>query len=169
MSADQVRFTGAEDGYVHSSENMAIGVTRAMTALAVIAVVTALLTVPQSTANFTAVTDNTGNLMVADTRDPPTGLAAVGGPTVSLSWTPTPDAYADGHRVYRSETPGGPYTEIASVTPRTTTTYVDSPAAGDYYYVLRAFEGAWVSVESTEAAATVLSTLTQAPSNARST
>ena len=55
----------------------------------------------------------------------------------------------------RGTASGGPYSQIAEVTPRTTTTYTDSPADGTYYYVLRAFYQSWESVNSNEASATV--------------
>ena len=98
---------------------------------------------------------NTGNDFASDTLNPPAGLGATGGASVSLSWTATADTYASGHRVLRGTATGGPYTQIAEVTPRTTTTYPDSPAAGTYYYVVRAFYQSWESVNSNEASASV--------------
>ena len=96
-----------------------------------------------------------GNTFTTDTLDPPTGLTAAGGTSVTLDWTATADTYAGGHRVLRSTTAGGPYTQIAEITPRTTTTYVDTPAAGTYYYVVGAFYQSWESANSNEASATV--------------
>jgi hypothetical protein len=90
----------------------------------------------------------------ADTLDPPTGLTATGGASITLNWTATPDTYAGGHRVLRGTTTGGPYTQIAEVTPRTTVTYNDAPAAGTYYYVVRAYYQSWESANSNEASAT---------------
>ncbi len=95
-----------------------------------------------------------GNTFTSDTLDPPTGLTATGGASVVLDWTPTVDTYASGHRVLRSATSGGPYSQIAEVTPRTTTTYTDNPPAGTYYYVVRAFHQNWESANSNEASAT---------------
>jgi len=89
-----------------------------------------------------------------DTLDAPTSLNATGGATISLSWTATADTYASGHRVFRSTTTGGPYSQIAEVTPRTATTYIDSPSGGTYYYVVRAFYQNWESANSNEASAT---------------
>ncbi len=104
---------------------------------------------------FTGSTSVTPNDFASDTLNPPTGLAATGGASVSLSWTATADTYASGHRVLRGAATGGPYTQIAEVTPRTTTTYIDSPAAGTYYYVARAFFQSWESVNSNEVSAVV--------------
>ena len=104
---------------------------------------------------FTGSTSVTPNDFASDTLNPPTGLAATGGASVNLSWTATTDTYASGHRVLRGTATGGPYTQIAEVTPRTTTTYIDSPAAGTYYYVARAFYQSWESVNSNETSAVV--------------
>ena len=104
---------------------------------------------------FTGSTSVTPNDFASDTLNPPTGLAATGGASVNLSWTATTDTYASGHRVLRGTATGGPYTQIAEVTPRTTTTYIDSPAAGTYYYVARAFYQSWESVNSNEVSAVV--------------
>ena len=97
----------------------------------------------------------TPNDFASDTLDSATSLGATGGASVDLSWTATADTYADGHRVLRSTTSGGPYSQIAEVTPRTTTTYTDSPADGTYYYVLRSFYQNWESANGNEASATV--------------
>ena len=104
---------------------------------------------------FTGSTSVTPNDFASDTLNPPTGLTATGGASASLSWTATADTYASGHRVLRGTATGGPYTQIAEVTPRTTTTYIDSPAAGTYYYVARAFYQSWESVNSNEVSALV--------------
>lgn len=97
--------------------------------------------------------DVSGNTFALDTLNPPTGLSAGTGSSITLNWTATVDTYASGHRVFRSSTPGGSYTQIAQVTPRTTTTYVDSPSPGTHYYVLRAYKQNWESVDSTEVSA----------------
>ncbi len=103
---------------------------------------------------FTGSTSVTPNDFATDTLDPSSGLGATGGASIDLSWTATPDTYGSGHRVLRATTTGGPYTQIAEVTPRTTTDYTDSPADGTYYYVVRAFHQNWESVNSNEASAT---------------
>jgi len=96
-----------------------------------------------------------GNAFTTDTLDPPTGLAAsVVGSDIQLNWTPTVDTYATGYRVLRGTTSGGPYTEIATITPYTATTYTDtSPGPGSFYYVLRSYYENWESADSNEASA----------------
>ncbi len=132
---------------------------RALFALGVLILVMGSAWVPvHSRAQFTASPDNSGNTLTTDALDPPTGLTATSGATITLDWTATPDTYASGHRVLRSATSGGPYSQIAEVTPRTTTTYVDSPADGTYYYVVRAFYLSWESANSNEDSATAGST-----------
>lgn len=128
-------------------------------ALVVIAVLAPGLPRPSSAA-FNAATANGATSVTADTLDPPTALAATAGGTVSLSWTATPDAYASGHRILRATTSGGPYTQIAQIAPRTTTTYVDNPPSGAtvYYYVARAYAGGWESANSNQVTATVTAT-----------
>ena len=126
-------------------------------ALAVVALTLGLLlTAVTVYAIFTDSDSVTPNDFASDTLDPATILTApVSGSDVNLSWTATVDTYATGHRVLRGTASGGPYSQIAEVTPRTTTTYTDSPADGTYYYVLRAFYQNWESVNGNEASATV--------------
>lgn len=95
-----------------------------------------------------------GNAFDTDTLDPPSGLTATGGATVSLHWTATPDTYASGYRVYRGDATGGPYILVGEVTPRTNTSYTDAPPQGTYFYVVRAFYQSWESANSNEATAT---------------
>lgn len=85
-----------------------------------------------------------------DTLNAPPGLGATGGLSISLSWTATVDTYASGHRVYRATAAGGPYSQVAEVTPRTTVSHVDNPGIGTFYYVVRAYYQSWESVESGE-------------------
>lgn len=47
-----------------------------------------------------------------------------------------------------------PTARIAQITPRTTVTYDDTPAAGTYYYVVRAYYLSWESVDINEAEGT---------------
>ena len=90
-------------------------------------------------------------VFTTDTLDPPTSPISSGTTTTILDWTATPDTYAAGHRVLRGTVDGGPYSQVgADVTPRTTTTFSESPAAGTYYYVLRAYYQNWESVNSAQ-------------------
>ena len=85
--------------------------------------------------------------------DPPTSVNATAalGLIVTLTWTATVDTRATGYQVLRSTVNGGPYTQVATVSPRTTTTYVDLPLVpGTYYYVLRTYFGPWTSVNSNQ-------------------
>ena len=96
-----------------------------------------------------------GNTFTTTILAPPTGPAAVGGANIVLTWTATTSTFATGTNVLRSSTSGGPYTQIAQVTPRTTATYTDSPVAGTYYYVLQSYFQNWVSVNTAQVTAGV--------------
>jgi hypothetical protein len=129
---------------------------RRATLLVVIGLVAALTmtTVPTSLARFTG-NDTTVGAFGADILSPPTALSATGGASITLGWTATPKTWAAGYTIWRSTTAGGTYSQIGSVTPRTTTTYIDSPAAGTYFYKVRAFLQNWSSVDAGPASATV--------------
>ena len=89
-----------------------------------------------------------------ETLDPPTALAASAALLlrVNLTWTVTPDTRATGYLVLRGTASGGPYTEVATITSRATTTYQDTvPLPGVYYYVLRTYYASWTSVTSNQA------------------
>lgn len=87
-----------------------------------------------------------------ETLDPPTNLDVTGPLLVkTLTWTATVDSRATGYIVLRSTVSGGPYSQIATVTPRTTTTYVDVVVGlGTRYYVLQTYYGSWTSVNSNQ-------------------
>lgn len=87
-----------------------------------------------------------------ETLDPPTNLNVSGALLVkTLTWTATVDTRATGYLVFRSTTSGGPYTQVATVTPRTTTTYVDVVVGlGTRYYVLQSYYGSWTSTNSNQ-------------------
>ena len=123
----------------------------AFTALALLMLATAVTVY----AIFSDSDSVTPNDFASDTLDPPTTLGATGGSSVDLSWTVTVDTYASGHRVLRGTASGGPYSQVAELTPRTTSTYADCPADGTYYYVVRAFYQNWESANGNEASATV--------------
>ncbi len=110
--------------------------------------------VPLSLARSTDSATETGSV-TTDTLLPPTGLSATGGLTASLAWTATTKTWATGYHVYRATASGGPYSLIGTVTPRTTVTYLNSPAAGTYYYTVRAYYQSWESVDAGPVSAVV--------------
>jgi hypothetical protein len=112
------------------------------------------LVAPGSLARFTDATGPTGSFS-ADVLDPPTSLAASGGASVALTWTPTVDGYATGYEVLRGITSGGPYGLVDTVTPSSASSTTDAPATGTYVYVLRSYFQNWTSTDSNEAEATV--------------
>lgn len=89
-----------------------------------------------------------------ETLDPPTSLSASAALLlrVNLTWTVTPDTRATGYQVLRGTISGGPYTQVATITSRTTTSYQDTVSLpGQYYYVLRTYYASWTSVNSNQA------------------
>lgn len=104
--------------------------------------------------------DGTINVIVADTNAPsaPTGLTAVSNAyTVSLDWDDNPEATLTGYKVYRSETSGSGFVEIADVSVSEYTDTTASPDDTTYYYEVRAYN--FVNTEgdaSDEASTTVL-------------
>jgi hypothetical protein len=111
-------------------------------------------------------TETVASTITADTLDPPTNLQCAGlaSCTVTfvtkptLTWTATPDTYATGYQVWRSTTSGSGYVQVATVTPRTTTTWTDTTVVPltTYYYVVRAASTSWTSAFTSEVQATVL-------------
>jgi hypothetical protein len=98
-------------------------------------------------------TETVASTFSTETLDPPTGLNATAtlGLVVTLAWTATVDVRATGYQVLRGTASGGPYAQIATVTPRTTTTYIDLPVVpGNYCYVLRSYYASWTSVNGNE-------------------
>jgi hypothetical protein len=88
----------------------------------------------------------------SDMLDPPR-LAASGGTSIALRWTPLLDENVEGYRVLRGTGVGGPFVEIAQVTPRTAVTFTDDPPAGTYFYVVRSFSADRNGVNSNQASA----------------
>lgn len=111
-------------------------------------------------------TETVASTITADTLNPPTNLQCTGLPNCTvtfltkptLTWTATPDTYATGHEVWRSTTSGSGYALVATVTPRTTTTWTDTTVSPltTYYYVVRAVANSWSSTFSNQVQATVL-------------
>jgi hypothetical protein len=110
--------------------------------------------VPASLARFTDTDSATATFSTAQLQ-PPTGLAVAGGPTVTLTWTPSTSGWATGYEVFRSATSGSGYASIGTVTPATAMSTTDSPGAGTWYYVLRSRYHDWSSVRSNEATVVV--------------
>lgn len=103
--------------------------------------------------------ESTAATFSTETLDPPTGLSASAALLlrVNLSWTVTVDARATGYIVLRGTANGGPYSPVATITSRATTTYQDTvPLTGQYYYVLRSYFGSWTSGNSNEASVLAL-------------
>ena len=123
--------------------------------LAILMVLATLAGTRVAFALFTNTQTVTGNAFSTATLAPPTGVTATGGASITLNWTATTSTYATGYNVLRGTASGGPYTQIAQVTPRTTTTYPDTPAVGTYYYVLQSYVQNWLSVNSNQATAGV--------------
>jgi hypothetical protein len=99
---------------------------------------------------------STGDVSTA-TLLAPTNLTATGGLSVVLGWTITASSYATGYDVLRGAASGGPYSKIATVTPRTATSYTDvPPLPGMYYYVLQSVYQSWRSVNSNQTSALYL-------------
>ena len=107
------------------------------------------------TAIFTESAGISANTFETDTLDPPGGLTSDGTTTAILNWTATADTYASGYLVLRSDTDGGPYSQVGDVSPRSTTTFSESPAPGTYYYVVRSYAQNWESANSAQVTAIV--------------
>lgn len=95
----------------------------------------------------------------------PTGVTATVGPSqVAIAWTASISEFATGYEVHRATSPGGPYTKVGSVEGLASLTYTDKPpAAGTYYYVVRAVCRSWRSVDSNEVSATLTETVLAVP------
>ena len=122
--------------------------------LAILALVTLTVAVPVTLARFVDTASSSAGFTAA-TLQPPTGVSATGGPSVSVTWTASTSTGATGYIVERATASGGPYSQIATVTPLTATIYVDSPAAGTYWYRLSTYKGNWQSATTTPVSATV--------------
>jgi hypothetical protein len=125
-------------------------------ALLVAGLLALTVAVPVSLAILADQSSSTGAFSAA-TLQPPTGVSATGGTSVTLSWTASTSSGATGYVVERASASGGPYSQIATVTPVSTTTYADSPAAGTYWYRLSTYIGNWQSATTTPVSATVSS------------
>ena len=99
-------------------------------------------------------TETVPSTFTTTTLHPPTSLAAAAALLlrVNLTWTATVDARATGYLVLRGSANGGPYSQVATVTSPSTTTYQDTvPLPGVYYYVLETYYGSWTSANGNQA------------------
>jgi hypothetical protein len=123
---------------------------------------------PSSLARYTDASTTDGT-WATDTLSPPTGLVAVGGTGIDLTWTPTVDSYASGYEVRRGTASGGPFAFVVDVTPGSASAFADTPGGGTWYYVLRSFYQSWTSVNSNVASATVSADVTTSPAGCTTT
>lgn len=109
---------------------------------------------PMTLASFTGAGATAATIRTLQLQ-PPTGVTAVGGTSAKLSWTPSGPSSASGYRLLRSGTSGSGYAQVATVTPVSATSAVDSPAPGTWFYVVQTYARGWTSANSNEAAAVV--------------
>ncbi|HEU4753076.1 MAG TPA: S8 family serine peptidase [Armatimonadota bacterium] len=106
----------------------------------------------------TTVVSATPRLEPAQSRPaaPTNARASIGRRQVSLRWTQSTSPGIVRNRVYRSKTPGGQYTLLASVTARTRFTDRNVSRSTSYYYVITAVDrNGQESFASNEAAASI--------------
>ena len=99
-------------------------------------------------------TETVASTLTTTSLNAPTSLSASAALLlrVDLSWSATVDARATGYQVLRGTASGGPYSQVATVTPKSATTYQDTvPLPGIYYYVLRTYYDSWTSANSNQA------------------
>ncbi|MEW6381682.1 MAG: Ig-like domain-containing protein [bacterium] len=90
--------------------------------------------------------------------------AAAQGRVITLTWTGNPECDVSAYRIYRGTASGGPYTLIfadPNIESGVTRTYTYQDAnlpCGTYYYVVRAFDDKYESVNSPQSSATVTDT-----------
>jgi len=127
--------------------------------LALLGLIALTVSVPVTLARFVD-TDSSSAAFTAATLQPPTGVSATGGSTATLTWTASTSSAATGYVIERATALGGPYTQIATVTPVSATGYVDSPTTGTYWYRLSTYKGNWRSVTTTPVSASVVASST---------
>jgi hypothetical protein len=90
-------------------------------------------------ANYTEFSYMLENWLETITPAPPENLSLTANPSVYLDWDDSPELDVIGYNVYRSTTPGGPYTKINSSLV-TSSNYSDGTAVAEltYYYVVTA-------------------------------
>jgi hypothetical protein len=127
---------------------------RRIVAIVSLVVVAVTVAVPISLARFTDTAASSGSFAAAMLAAP-TGVSAAGGTSVTLSWTASTSTGATGYIIERATALAGPYTQIATKTPVSATSYLDSPAAGTYWYRLSTYIGNWLSPTTSPVSATV--------------
>jgi hypothetical protein len=120
-----------------------------------LALLAAALLTGSAIAAFQSTTANISHTVSTGTLAAPTSLTATcvtGTSNVTLNWTTTTSTIATGYAVLRGTTTGGPYSRIATVSGRTTTTYTDTIAVlATQYYVVEATRNSWTSPNSNQA------------------
>lgn len=92
----------------------------------------------------------------ANTVTAPTGLSGTAGTgNASLTWTDT-SSNESGVEVLRSVTAGGPYAQVLTIGPGSTSYNDTGLPSSTFYYVVRAFNGLGSSLYSNEVAVTIL-------------
>ncbi len=124
---------------------------RLVAALAAAVVLVAPATAAAGWIDLTTATAAYSAALLAPPTSPGAGAGQctvlVGDRTV-VSWTATTSVRADGYKVYRSSTSGGPYALVGTVAGRATTSFVDGPLpfSTTYHYVVRATKVLWTSL-----------------------
>lgn len=96
--------------------------------------------------------------VTTETLQPPSGLTSGGCllGTVTLTWNASPTTWAEGYQVRWSTSNGGPYNLGPLTTALTTRAVTGLSALTTYYFVVRAYRGAWFSANSNQHSATCL-------------
>lgn len=99
-----------------------------------------------------------GWTVTTETVQPPTGLTSGGCllGAVTLTWSASPTSWIDGYEVRWSKTNGGPYDLGPLTTPLLTKEVTGLSALTTYYFVVRAYRGAWFSANSNQHSAACL-------------
>lgn len=118
---------------------------------AVVALLLSIVGAPLAVASFLDGGTAAGTMSAA-TLEPPSGLTSgtclLG--SVTLSWTATPSTWADGYEIRWSRTSGGPYTTGSTTSTLTTAVVSGLSLLTTYYFVVRAYDGNWRSVNSNQ-------------------
>ena len=122
-----------------------------MLAASLIAVVISVATAKWALASFLDGAGATSTLST-DTLAPPSnltaGLCLLG--SVTLDWTATSSAWADGYEVRWGTTSGGPYTTGSATSLLPTKTVTGLSLLTTYYFVVRAYDGNWRSANTAQ-------------------